>query len=153
MEEIHVSTFDIIKTLLINNLSTLLYYYGDKLRTLILMLHEIQPPSTLRYDYTFDGFISWMIFNWLKGFLKEYGVTQLNYNMMTFGHNQHLSLMFPWSDMLEGNNLLIKDQIQLSNTRRPPSIIPSLKVVSSPSPSITPSANPDIDKIVYICKN
>lgn len=152
MEEIHLSTFALIRSSFINSLSTLLSYSGEKMRTLILVLHDIQSPSALRYNYTFDGFISWMVFNWLNKFLEAYGVHQFNYNMMTFGNNQQFGLLFPWNDMLEGNNLLVKDQIQLSNTRRPPSIIPSLKTTSTGSSTITSSTRTKIDKIIYICK-
>lgn len=46
---------------------------------------------------------------------------------MAFGNELLPSFEMPWTDMQEGNNLMIKDQIQMSNASMPPSIIPGSK--------------------------
>ncbi|KAG2210910.1 hypothetical protein INT47_000064 [Mucor saturninus] len=62
-------------------------------------------------------------------FRQEHFLTDYQYNLMEFGKNQRIpSFEMPWTDMQEGNNLMIRDEIQLSNTSMPPSLIPRSKL-------------------------
>lgn len=110
----------------------------DRRRTAILLLIKINDLLVASLKYKFDNFTAWMVFNWLKEWLIELGQQEIKYKLMTFGEDKLPSFDMPWTDMQEGNNLMIKDQIQLSSANMPPEKIIASKLdyckVVSPIP-------------------
>lgn len=60
----------------------------------------------------------------LRNWLKEYGERQFNNKLMTCGEYLALSSNVARNETMEGSKIQIRQQINTSNIRRPPLIIP-----------------------------
>lgn len=136
VEEIHAGLFDYIKEAFSHQLNTLFKDAGGKLRTAILTRLGLEFPKGMVLDYTFPGFISLMVCNWLHTLIREYG-RKFNYKLITFGARAYPNIEMLWSDMQLANSLLIRNHIHISNIRMPPSIIPRNKIEDWEVPSMS----------------
>lgn len=206
MEEIHKDLFSSIKDQFLKTMKEKTEPVDRaKIRTAILILIKIQDLLEDRLAYRFSSFTTWMVYNWLKDWVRYVGQqdnkakinaqdqckenstkkdgdkknankkggdkkgeekekidpdnqdlfkkdkydTDYQYNLMEFGKKQKIpSFEMPWTDMQEGNNLMIRDEIQLSNTHMPPSLIPRSKldrceVLSTFQPEYLNGSKPD----------
>lgn len=88
---------------------------SDKLVTAILITPELRMGLYASFDHQFV----FALREWLKG----YGQEKFNNVFMTFGKDQAISSDILIFDTMERTEEKIRQQIQISNTRRPPSII------------------------------
>lgn len=95
-------------------------------------------------DYgRYDSF--YQLMDYVRAWLKEDGETQFNYKLMTFGEASFASSHVPRGSIVKGSKDLIRQQMKISNTSRPPSVIPGnikVDIYEAPSKSLSKDSKP-----------
>lgn len=133
MKEIHGDLFNLLETTFIRQTNGLTASHGEKARTGIITLLSINTYLVKHFDFKYSGYVSWMVFNWLKSFLNKNDKSSLT----TFGMSSDPSFRIPWTISMKGNRVLVKDTTQMSVKYIRPSIIHANKIEYFDRPSIS----------------